>query len=90
VWYASSREQGAWAELFRHFVDDGVDPFEVRRRIGRVSVDLHVLDLTDTKTRSHLGVEEADLVSNDSSPPRASPPPRAMPGSMLYLLQQQR
>src|SRR5262245_13148422 len=37
VWYASSREQGAWAELFRHFVDEGVDPFEVRRRVGRVS-----------------------------------------------------
>lgn len=31
VWYASNKEQGAWAELFRHFVDDGVDPFEVRR-----------------------------------------------------------
>jgi hypothetical protein len=22
VWYASNREQGAWAELFRHFVDE--------------------------------------------------------------------
>jgi RES domain-containing protein len=65
VWYASSREQGAWAELFRHFVDEGVDPFEVRRRVGRVSVDLQVLDLTDSKTRSHLGVDEADLVSDD-------------------------
>jgi len=49
VWYASNREQGAWAELFRHFVDDGVDPFEVRRRIGRVSVDLEVLDLTEAR-----------------------------------------
>jgi RES domain len=65
VWYASSREQGAWAELFRHFVDEGVDPFEVRRRVGRVSVDLEVLDLTDEATRSHLGVSEADLVSDD-------------------------
>jgi hypothetical protein len=27
----------------------------VRRRVGRVSVDLHVLDLTDKTTRSHLG-----------------------------------
>lgn len=65
VWYASSREQGAWAELFRHFVDDGVDPFEIRRRVGRVSVDLQVLDLTDPLTRAHLGVTEADLTAED-------------------------
>lgn len=65
VWYASNREQGAWAELFRHFVDEGVDPFEVRRRVGRVSVGLQVLDLTDEQTRSHLGVDERDLVSDD-------------------------
>jgi RES domain-containing protein len=65
VWYASNREQGAWAELFRHFVDEGVDPFEIRRRVGRVSVDLQVLDLTDMKTRSHLNVDEEDLVSDD-------------------------
>jgi RES domain-containing protein len=65
VWYASNREQGAWAELFRHFVDEGVDPFEIRRRVGRVSVDLQVLDLTDEKTRSHLNVDQADLVSDD-------------------------
>jgi hypothetical protein len=65
VWYASNREQGAWAEFFRHFLDEGVDPFEVRRRVGRVSVDLVVLDLTDTTTRSHLGVDEDDLVSED-------------------------
>ena len=65
VWYASNREQGAWAEFFRHFVEDGVDPFEVRRRVGRVSVDLDVLDLTDPPTRSHLGVDADDLVSED-------------------------
>jgi RES domain-containing protein len=64
VWYASNREQGAWAELFRHFEDEGVDPFEVRRRVGRVSVDLEVLDLTDEKIRSRLNVDEADLVSD--------------------------
>lgn len=40
VWYASSQEQAAWAELFRHFVHDGIDPFEVRRRVGRVYVAL--------------------------------------------------
>lgn len=65
VWYASSQEQAAWAELFRHFIDAGVDPFEVRRRVGRVSVELEVLDLTDEQTRTHLGVDEADLVSDD-------------------------
>lgn len=65
VWYASNKEQGAWAELFRHFVDDGVDPFEVRRRVGRVAVTLQVLDLTDERTRSHLGVDETDLLSDD-------------------------
>ena len=64
-WYASNREQGAWAELFRHLVDEGVDPFEARRRVGRVSVDLEVLDLTDQTKRSHLGVDDADLVSDD-------------------------
>lgn len=65
VWYASSREQGAWAELFRHFLDDGVDPFEIRRRVGRVSVDLQVLDLTDPVTRAHLGVTEEDLTAEE-------------------------
>lgn len=65
VWYASNREQGAWAEFFRHFVDEGIDPFEIRRRVGRVSVDLQVLDLTDEQTRCHLGVDESELVSED-------------------------
>jgi RES domain-containing protein len=32
--------------------------------MGRVSVDLLVLDLTDKTVRSHLGVDEADLVSD--------------------------
>jgi hypothetical protein len=65
VWYASNREQAAWAELFRHFLDEGVDPFEIRRRVGRVSVNLQVLDLTDKETRAHLNVDEAALVSDN-------------------------
>ncbi|MGI8939310.1 MAG: RES family NAD+ phosphorylase [Iamia sp.] len=65
VWYGSDQEQGAWAELFRHFVVEGVDPFEVRRRVGRVRVDLGVLDLTDERVRAHLQVDEADLVGDD-------------------------
>lgn len=65
VWYASSQEQAAWAELFRHFVDDGIDPFELRRRVGRVTVDLDVLDLTEVQVRDHLGIGESDLLSDD-------------------------
>ena len=37
----------------------------MRRRVGRVSVDLHVLDLTDPTTRQHLGVDADDLISDD-------------------------
>ena len=58
VWYASSQEQAAWAELFRHFVDEGVDPFELRHRVGKVYVVLEVLDLTDESVRAHVGVDE--------------------------------
>ncbi|MCV7302104.1 RES family NAD+ phosphorylase [Mycobacterium barrassiae] len=65
VWYASNQEQGAWAEFFRHFTNEGIDPFEVRRRVGRVSVDLRVLDLTDKKMQARLGVDEDDLVSDN-------------------------
>ncbi|MEX2627745.1 MAG: RES family NAD+ phosphorylase [Ilumatobacteraceae bacterium] len=65
VWYASSQEQAAWAELFRHFVDEGIDPFEVRRRVGRVSVDIEVLDLTDERVRTVVGVDESDLIGDD-------------------------
>ncbi|HVX21413.1 MAG TPA: RES family NAD+ phosphorylase [Acidimicrobiales bacterium] len=66
TWYASSQEQAAWAELFRHFLGEGVDPFEIRRRVGHVEVDrLVVLDLTDAAVRSALGVTETDLVSDD-------------------------
>jgi len=50
----------------RHFVDDGVDPFEVLRRVGRVRVDrLDVLDLTNPGVRAAVGLDEADLVGDD-------------------------
>jgi RES domain-containing protein len=66
VWYASDREQAAWAEMLRHFTDDGVDPFEIRRRIGRVRVvGLSVLDLTDFSVQHALGLTEADLIGDD-------------------------
>jgi RES domain-containing protein len=72
VWYASDREQAAWAELFRHFLDEGVDPFEVLRRVGAVDVDgLQVLDLTNPVVISQLGVDPADLVGDDYSPTQA-------------------
>lgn len=65
VWYASNSEAGAWAELFRHFSAEGIDPFELQRRVGSVTVELVVLDLTDEEVRASLGVTEADLVSDD-------------------------
>lgn len=52
----------------RHFVTDGVDPFEIRRRVGRVKVtDLDVLDLTNPTVRAALGVTEADLTGDQYS-----------------------
>jgi RES domain-containing protein len=66
VWYASNREQAAWAELFRHFTTEGVDPFEVRRRIGPARCEsLDVLDLTDPVVRDRLELDEADLTGDD-------------------------
>ena len=66
VWYASDQEQGCWAELMRHFLDGGVDPFEVLRRVGRVRVDaLQVLDLTDDPACAALGLTPADLTGED-------------------------
>jgi hypothetical protein len=66
VWYASDREQAAWAELFRHFMDQGVDPFEVRRRVGAADVaGLEVLDLTDGTVSSSLGLTVDDLTGDD-------------------------
>lgn len=70
VWYASSQEQGAWAELFRHFTHEGVDPFEVLRRVGSARVDLEVLDLTNAAVREAIGVTAAELVDDDCAIPR--------------------
>lgn len=66
VWYASDQQQASWAELLRHFLDSGVDPFEIRRRVGRVKVvDLAVLDLTDPTVVATLELAEADLIGDD-------------------------
>lgn len=66
VWYGSDQEQAAWAELFRHTLGRGIDPFEMRRRIGTVRVTrLEVIDLTDRVVRDRLGVSEGDLVGDD-------------------------
>lgn len=66
AWYASDQEQAAWAELFRHFLDDGIDPFEVRRRVGKITCDsLAVLDLTDQHVCNELDVTAADLTGDD-------------------------
>jgi RES domain-containing protein len=66
VWYASFTERGAWAELFRHWGQDEISPFEVRRRVGRARVEgLAVLDLTDPEVRDELGVAEDELIADD-------------------------
>lgn len=72
VWYASDQEQAAWAELFRHFLDEGVDPFEVLRRVGAADIDdLEVLDLTDEAVRQRLGIDSDDLIGDDYSTTQA-------------------
>lgn len=64
AWYASTTARGAWAELFRHWRMMEVDPFAVKRRLARVRVKaLPVLDLTNGATRSLVGVDFSDLIS---------------------------
>ncbi|MCA1702688.1 MAG: RES family NAD+ phosphorylase, partial [Actinobacteria bacterium] len=66
VWYASLTERAAWAELFRHWGQGEISPFEIRRRVGRVRVTgLDVLDLTDLKIQQRVGLDQAQLVAND-------------------------
>ncbi|MCA1704046.1 MAG: RES family NAD+ phosphorylase [Actinobacteria bacterium] len=66
AWYASLTERAAWAELFRHWDQGEISPFEVRRRVGRVrATDLEVLDLTDPEIRLRVGLTEAHLVGDD-------------------------
>ncbi len=66
VWYASSSETGAWAELFRHQEPSGISHLEIRRLIGKVRVrNLKVLDLTDSRVRESWGVSEQDLTADD-------------------------
>ena len=56
----------SWSELMWHFLDAGVDPFEVRRRVGRVRVDLlGVLDLTDDAVCAALDFTDPDLGGDD-------------------------
>jgi len=66
VWYASSSENGAWAELFRHHEPGGVSPLEVIRRIGRAGAKrLRVLDLTDARVRKMLDVSQSELTGDN-------------------------
>ena len=66
IWYASSSENGAWAELFRHHETGGISPLEVIRRIGRARVSrLRVLDLADARVREMLRVSEGELTDDD-------------------------
>ena len=63
TWYGSRTERGAWAELFRHFLDDGVSPFEVRRRVGRADAHVIALDLTAERVQGALGVSLDELIA---------------------------
>lgn len=65
TWYASRTERGAWAELFRHFLDDGVSPFEIRRRVGRVDAQVIALDLTSKRILDALGVSVDELIADN-------------------------
>lgn len=50
----------------RHFLDTGVDPFEIRRRVGRVTVtNLDVLDLTNPAVCAALELPEVTLCGDD-------------------------
>jgi RES domain-containing protein len=69
VWYASSSENGAWAELFRHHEPGGVSALDVIRRIGHARVRrLRVLDLTDARVLASLDISERDLIGDDLTP----------------------
>jgi RES domain-containing protein len=66
TWYGSSSEDAAWAEFFRHYAEEDIDPFEVIRRIGTISFEgLVALDLTDAAIRDALGLTEDDLIADD-------------------------
>jgi hypothetical protein len=62
VWYASFRERGAWAEIFRHHESAEISPFEVRRRVGRARThELVVLDLTKRSVQTLLQLTNDDI-----------------------------
>jgi hypothetical protein len=65
TWYGSRTERSAWAELLRHFVDDGISPFEIRRRVGRADARVIALDLTSKRVRDALEVSEDELIADD-------------------------
>jgi hypothetical protein len=59
----STSADGAWAELHKH-APPGVDPAEIRRRIGVVRYALDVVELTP-EVCAGIGVAPADLVRDD-------------------------
>ncbi len=74
MWYASDQEQAAWAELFRHLLTTELHAFELRRRVGKVTInDLEVLDLTDAGVQDSLGLETSDLVDTSTASPSSWP-----------------
>jgi hypothetical protein len=70
VLYASSSNNAAWGELFRH-VHAEVSPFEVMRTMSALNVtDLPVVDFDDPMIRALFEVSERQLTSNNYAPCR--------------------
>jgi hypothetical protein len=63
--YASSTENVAWGELFRHSYGE-VSPYEMRRAMSQIQVtELPVVDFEDPLVRALFNVPDRALVSND-------------------------
>jgi len=65
AWYGCDVAAAIPREVERHFLSDGVDPANIVRQIGTVHAHLVVLDLTDQRNCSMLGVRVEDLTAED-------------------------
>ena len=63
TWYGSTSEAGAWAEFARN--PHGVDVREAKRRIGSVTFDVTILDLTNGPLLDAMGLSKMELTSRD-------------------------
>ena len=65
TWYGVDHLEGVGAEIARHFLGRGVDAHLIVRRVGRVRVQMPLLDLTDPEVERALGIRRHDLVADD-------------------------